>query len=179
MFKILLAEGNVQLRTLIKALIATHKDCTVCCEANNGVEAISKTVQLKPDLVILDFAMEGLNGLQVGDQLSKTYPELPIILHTFHGFSEMISQAKKVGIREVVTKGESGNALLDAIDRCLNKGERPGTLPLLDIPVRQYRTAEGTSECGLARGAACKERTKNAGSCCVNKPQSSRILSGC
>jgi CheY-like chemotaxis protein len=133
MFKILLAEGNVQLRTLIKALIETRKDLTVC-EANDGVEAISKTIKLKPDLVILDFAMGGLNGLQVGDQLSKTYPELPIILHTFHGFSEMISQAKKVGIREVVTKGESGNALLDAIDRNLNKRERPGTLPPLDIP---------------------------------------------
>jgi DNA-binding NarL/FixJ family response regulator len=85
MVKILLAEGNVQLRTLIKALIETRKDFTVCGEANNGVEAISKTVQLKPDLVILDFAMNGLNGLQVGSQLSKTFPDLPIILHTFHG----------------------------------------------------------------------------------------------
>jgi DNA-binding NarL/FixJ family response regulator len=133
MFKILLAEGNVQLRTLIKALIETRKDFTVCGEANNGVEAISKTVSLKADLVILDFAMSGLNGLQVGTQLSKTFPDLPIILHTFYGFPEMVSQAKKAGIREVVTKGESGNALLDAIDRCLNKGERPVTLPLLDI----------------------------------------------
>jgi DNA-binding NarL/FixJ family response regulator len=94
---------------------------------------ISKIIKLKPDLVILDFAMSGLNGLQVGAQISKTYPELPIILHTFYGFAEMISQAKKAGIREVVTKGESGNALLDAIDRCLNKGDRPGTLPLLHI----------------------------------------------
>lgn len=133
MFKILLAEGNVQLRTLIKALIETREDFTVCSEANNGVEAISKTVNLNPDLVVLDFAMGGLNGLQVGAQLSKTFPTLPIILHTFYGFPEMISQAKKAGIREVVTKGEPGNALLDAIDRSLNKGERLGTLPLLDI----------------------------------------------
>jgi DNA-binding NarL/FixJ family response regulator len=133
MFKILVAEGNVRLRTLIKGLIETRKDFTVCGEASNGIEAISKTVQLKPDLVMLDFAMEGLNGLQVGDQLSKTYPELPIILHTFHGFAEMISQAKKVGIREVVSKGASGNALLEAIDRSLGKSERPGNLPMLDI----------------------------------------------
>jgi DNA-binding NarL/FixJ family response regulator len=133
LFKILLAEGNVQLRTLIKALIETRKDFTVCGEANDGVEAISKTVALKPDLVVLDFAMGGLNGLQVGTQLSKTFPDLPIILHTFYGFPEMILQAKKAGIREVVPKGESGNVLLDAIDRSLNKGERPRDLPILDI----------------------------------------------
>jgi DNA-binding NarL/FixJ family response regulator len=136
MFTILLAEGaegNVQLRTLIKALIETRKDFIICGEANNGVEAISKTVQLKPDLVILDSAMNGLNGLQVGSQLSKTFPDLPIILHTFHGFSEMISQAQKSRIREVVSKGESDNALLDAIDRSLNKSDRIGTPPILNV----------------------------------------------
>jgi DNA-binding NarL/FixJ family response regulator len=119
--KILLAEGNVQLRRLIKALVETRSDFVVCGEANDGVEAITKTVKLKPDVVILDFAMTGLNGLQVGTQLSNTYLDLPIILHTFHAFSEMISQAKKSGIHEVVSKGEHGNALLEAIDRCARK----------------------------------------------------------
>ena len=118
MLKILLAEGNVQLRKLIKALVETRSDFVVCGEANDGVEAITKTVKLKPDVVILDFAMTGLNGLQVGTQLSNIDPDLPIILHTFHAFSEMISQAKKSGIREVVSKGEHGNDLLEAIDRC-------------------------------------------------------------
>ena len=118
MLKILLAEGNVQLRKLIKALVETRGDFVVCGEANDGVEAITKTVKLKPDVVILDFAMTGLNGLQVGTQLSNTYPDLPIILHTFHAFNEMISEAKKAGIREVVSKGEHGNVLLEAIDRC-------------------------------------------------------------
>ena len=132
MFKILLADDNVKIRTLTKALIETRKDFTVCGEANDGVEAISKAIKLKPDLVIVDFAMGLLNGLQVGTRLSKTLPDLPIILHSVYGFTAMVSEAKKAGIREVVTKGESGNALLDAIDRCLNKGERPGTL-LLDI----------------------------------------------
>ena len=116
---------------LTKALIETRKDFTVCCEASDGVEAISKAVELKPDLVIVDFAMGLLNGLQVGTRLSKTLPDLPIILHSVYGFTAMVSEAKKAGIREVVTKAESGDALLDAIDRCLSKSERPGTL-LLD-----------------------------------------------
>jgi DNA-binding NarL/FixJ family response regulator len=132
MFRILLADDNVKIRTLTKALIETRKDFTVCGEASDGVEAVSKAVNLKPDLVIVDFAMGLLNGLQVGAQLSKTLPDLPIILHSVYGFTAMVSEAKKAGIREVVTKAESGDALLDAIDRCLNKSERPGTL-LLDI----------------------------------------------
>jgi hypothetical protein len=45
----------------------------------------------------------------------------------------MISEAKKAGIREVVTKGESGNALLEAIDRNLSGDKRPGRQPVLDI----------------------------------------------
>jgi CheY-like chemotaxis protein len=160
LFKILLAEGNVQLRTLIKALIETRKYIIVCGEANNGMQAISKTVNLKPDLVVLDFAMSGLNGLQLGTQLSKTYPDLPIILHTFYGFAEIISQAQKAGIREVITKGESGNALLEAIDRNLSKDKRPGSLPLLDIAPDDSEPKE--SECGLMRaGARVVGRRKN------------------
>jgi DNA-binding NarL/FixJ family response regulator len=112
-----LAEGNVRLRKLIKALIETRSEFLYAVK-QNGVEAISKAVKLKPDVVILDFAMTGLNGLQVGTQLSNTYPDLRIILHTFHAFSEMISQARKSGIQEVVSKGEHGNTLPEAIDRC-------------------------------------------------------------
>jgi CheY-like chemotaxis protein len=60
--KILLVDGNTKLRALTKALIETKKDWLVS-EAANGYDAIVEVAKSKPDLVVLDFAMPGLNGL--------------------------------------------------------------------------------------------------------------------
>ncbi len=137
MVKVLLAEGNLKIRALLKSLVETREDFTVCGEANNGVEAVSKAIKLKPDVIVLDFAMTGLNGLEAGEQIAKSSPEMGIVLHTFHAFSEMISQAKKAGIDEVVSKGANGNKLLEAIDRCSNKGGQARTICTSDITPKQ------------------------------------------
>jgi DNA-binding NarL/FixJ family response regulator len=128
--KILLAEGNDKLRILVKALIETRDGWHVC-EAVDGHDAVSKALGLKPDLVVLDFAMSGLNGLQAAAKITAACPSLPTILYTFYGFSEMVAEAKKVGIREVVSKGERGELLLDAIEKHLEKTTRTLELPTL------------------------------------------------
>src|ERR1700742_2026408 len=144
--KVLLAEGNLKIRSLLKSLIETREDFRVCGEAKDGVDAISQTVKLKPDVVVLDFAMSGLNGLQVGAQLSKTFPEIGIVLHTFHAFEEMVSQAKKAGIQEVVSKGAHGGALLEAIERCSKKKPQQTTLSTPDISIKDEGQPKGPPE---------------------------------
>jgi len=63
--------------------------------------------------------MPELNGLQVAEQISRACPNLPIILHTIHDFPEMIAEAKRVGIREVVSKGDTAARLLDTVESLL------------------------------------------------------------
>jgi DNA-binding NarL/FixJ family response regulator len=117
--KILLAERHLKLRLLVKALIETREGWKVCGEVADGLEAVQKTLELKPDLVILDFAMSGLNGLEAAARILAAHPKMPVILHTFYGFEVMVAEAKKVGVSEVVGKGESGERLLAAIEKHL------------------------------------------------------------
>jgi CheY-like chemotaxis protein len=120
--KILLAECNAKIRLLTKSLIET-RDGWLVTEAMDGHDAIAKVAKLRPDLVVLDFAMPVLNGFETAARISKHFPNLPIILYTFYGFEAMSTEAKKHGIREVVDKTASGDILLETIARHI----RPAT----------------------------------------------------
>lgn len=117
--QILLADDNQVILQLLRRLIESHAGWQICGEAATGQEALAKAIELKPDLLVLDFAMPGLNGLQVAEQVSRACPNLPIILHTIHDFPEMIAEAKRVGIREVVSKGDTAARLLDTMESLL------------------------------------------------------------
>ena len=119
MLRILIADDHDVARSDIRALLENHAGWQVCGEAATGREALARAIELMPDLLVLDFAMPGLNGLQVAEQISRACPNLPIILHTIHDFPEMIAEAKRVGIREVVSKGDTAARLLDTIESLL------------------------------------------------------------
>ena len=119
MAQILLADDNQVILQLLRRLIESHAGWQVCGEAATGREALARAIELMPDLLVLDFAMPGLNGLQVAEQISRACPNLPIILHTIHDFPEMIAEAKRVGIREVVSKGDTAARLLDTMESLL------------------------------------------------------------
>ena len=119
MAQILLADDNQVILQLLRRLVESHAGWQVCGQAATGQEALSRAMELKPDLLVLDFAMPGLNGLQVAEQISRACPNLPIILHTIHDFPEMIAEAKRVGIREVVSKGDTAARLLDTMESLL------------------------------------------------------------
>jgi DNA-binding NarL/FixJ family response regulator len=123
--QILLVDDNQVILQLLRRLIESHAGWQICGEASDGQEALAKAVDLKPDLVVLDFAMPGLNGLQVAAQISRACPTLPIILHTIHDFPQMIAEAKKVGIREVVSKTDASARLLEVMETLLQ--EKPAT----------------------------------------------------
>ena len=125
MAQILLVDDNQVILQLLRRLIESHAGWQICGEASDGQEALAKAVDLKPDLVVLDFAMPGLNGLQVAAQISRACPTLPIILHTIHDFPQMIAEAKKVGIREVVSKTDASARLLEVMETLLQ--EKPAT----------------------------------------------------
>jgi DNA-binding NarL/FixJ family response regulator len=123
--QILLVDHNPQIRRLLKMLIEAQAGWHICGEAVDGQEAVDKATELKPDLIVLDFSMPILNGFQVAAKISETDPAVPMILFTIHVFPAMTAEAKKVGIREVVGKGDGAAAarLLEVIETLLR--ERP------------------------------------------------------
>jgi two-component system chemotaxis response regulator CheY len=104
---------------VLRALIESRTGWEVCGEAENGFAAVGKVRELKPDLVILDLAMPVMDGIRAARELLSIAPGLPILMHTMHGSPAVNLEAKKAGISKVISKGASGESLLEAIDELL------------------------------------------------------------
>ena len=143
MTRILIADGSDVVRKLLKLLIESRAGWTVCGEAIDGEEALRKSRELKPDLIILDLAMSGLNGLLAAREISKVLPSVPILLHTVNNIPAVIAEAKKFGIRRVIGKGGDGDALLNAIQEEL-AAKPQGIAALLEETATLGRNEEGT-----------------------------------
>lgn len=118
--RILIADDNQVARGLLNELISNHEEWEVCALVENGQEAVAKAAELKPDVIILDLAMPVMNGIDAARKISGIMPSIPIVLFTLHSFPAIELEAKKVGIRAVVSKSE-GRALLDAIEKLLKE----------------------------------------------------------
>ena len=117
--RILIADDNAMVRTALKQLL-TGLANSEFIEAEDGRQAISKALELDPEIVILDLAMPGMNGLTAAREISKAHPDTPIFLCTMYWSPHMEREAKSAGIRQVVSKARV-NILVAAVERLLNK----------------------------------------------------------
>jgi CheY-like chemotaxis protein len=82
--RVLVADDHPLIRKMLCQLFEREDEYDICAEAQNGQEAIDLALKHRPDLIILDFAMPVLNGLEAARQLKKIMPDVPIILFTQH-----------------------------------------------------------------------------------------------
>jgi DNA-binding NarL/FixJ family response regulator len=82
--RVLVADDHPMVRKMLCQIFEREDDYDVCAEAKNGQEAIELALNHRPDLIILDFTMPVLNGLETARRLKKIMPEVPIILFTQH-----------------------------------------------------------------------------------------------
>jgi DNA-binding NarL/FixJ family response regulator len=117
--RILIADDDASIRRLLRRLIENHADWTVCGDALNGADAVGKAAQLTPDIVVLDLAMPGMNGLQAAREISRKRPELPMLLLTVqHVSRELTTQAAHAGFRGAVSKS-TGSEVVRGIETLL------------------------------------------------------------
>ena len=135
-FRILIADDHSAVRSVLRALIESHADWQVCGEAVNGFEAVVKTEELKPDLLVLDMAMPIMDGITAAREISKSSATLPILMHTMHSSPTLDLEAQKAGAAQVVNKCDSGDKLIIAIESLLNAA-RGGTVAGADIRVAE------------------------------------------
>src|SRR5215472_8496425 len=102
--QILLADDHEITRRRLTELIQMHDGWEVCAAVEDGLEAVAKAEQLRPDIIILDLAMPRMDGLSVAREIKKIVPSTPIVLYTLHAIEALDLEAKKVGIRRVVSK---------------------------------------------------------------------------
>jgi DNA-binding NarL/FixJ family response regulator len=101
--KILVVDDNHHIRAAIRAAIQKRTDWIVY-EAEHGKIAVVMVATHKPHLVILDWSMPVMNGLEAAREISKIAPRLPIIMFTMYESSEVVEAALKAGIKHVFSK---------------------------------------------------------------------------
>ena len=106
MTRILIADGSAPVRRGLRTLLELNADWRVCGEAVDGVEAVAKACQLAPDLIVMDFSMPEMDGVQAAREIAKSGIDVPILLCTLHVSPEIIESARKAGMRGAISKAE-------------------------------------------------------------------------
>lgn len=120
MVRILVADDHQMVRLAVSQIIEqTDKNWIVCCEATNGNEAIKRAVELRPDLVMLDFAMPDLDGISAGKRIRAALPETPVLVYTFMVTPQLEAFVKASGLQGVVPKADT-QALIAEVRRVLS-----------------------------------------------------------
>lgn len=119
--RVLVADDHAILREGIRLMIEAQPEMQVVGEAADGREAISKTLDLKPDVVLMDIAMPVMNGLDATREIKKTVPETHVVVLTMHDGEEYVLQILHAGASGYVLKRAVGSELLSAI-RAVHQG---------------------------------------------------------
>jgi DNA-binding NarL/FixJ family response regulator len=113
--RILLADDHVTVRHGLKLLIEAEPDMTVVAEANDGEAAVRQALELKPDVVVLDISMPGMNGLAATRALRKARPDAVIVTLTRHADAAYLQELLRAGVKGYVLKRSAPTELLQAI----------------------------------------------------------------
>ncbi len=120
--RILVVDDHAVMRDGIRALLHTHDDMEVIGEASEGKEAVEKAQELSPDVVVMDIAMPGMDGLEATRRITKKNPKIKVLVLTQHDNKEYVISAIKAGSAGYVPKRALGSELISAI-RAVCRGE--------------------------------------------------------
>src|SRR5580698_9707087 len=114
--RILIADDHEVVRRGLVTLLQSHEGWEICGEATDGRAAVEKAKELKPDVVIVDIGMPGLNGLAATRQLVQQDPRCKVIVLTITDSDQVIREALDAGARGFVLKSDAARDLIAAVE---------------------------------------------------------------
>jgi two-component system, NarL family, invasion response regulator UvrY len=117
--RILVADDNPAVRHYLRSLLEQQSSWRVCDEARTGGEVIQRVKINPPDMILLDFQMPDINGLDVARQISEIFPEIPILMVTIHMSKQLAEAAQRAGVRGACAKSDVGS-IVEAVDALLH-----------------------------------------------------------
>lgn len=113
--RVLLADDHALLRLGLKKILEERPEWQVIAEAGDGRTAVRQTLELQPDIVILDIGMPLLNGIEATRQIVRRLPNVGILILSMHADEAYITQALRAGARGYLLKDSAGTELLRAV----------------------------------------------------------------
>jgi DNA-binding NarL/FixJ family response regulator len=135
--RVLLVDDHPFVLEGIRSCLATREGFEIVGEAANGKEAIEKSKELNPSVIIMDITMPVMNGLEATRHLRKSLPDVKVLILTVHEKREFTTQIIESGARGYVSKNSSPSELMRAIE-CVHRGETVFTQNMTEAFLKDY-----------------------------------------
>jgi DNA-binding NarL/FixJ family response regulator len=113
--RILIVDDQSLVRGAVRVLLESHPGWRVCGEAADGLEAIDKTRELHPDVVVMDLSMPNMSGLEATREIHSSFPKTQILILTLHYFPHLAKVVQRAGAQGCVLKSDSSRYLIPAV----------------------------------------------------------------
>jgi len=120
--RVLVVDDHAILRDGLRSLLDRQQDIVVVGEASSGEEALAQIGSLAPDIVLMDLAMPGMDGLEATRRLRRSHPDVKVLILTQHDDREYIAPALHAGAAGYVLKRSGGREVVNAIRQVFEQG---------------------------------------------------------
>jgi DNA-binding NarL/FixJ family response regulator len=154
---LLLADDHQIVRQGLQAILRTESDVRLVGEAADGPETIRLVERLRPDVLVLDLMMPGLNGLEVARQLARRAPQTGIVMLSMHANEAYVVEAFRVGAKGYVLKESGAEELIRAV-REVAAGRRYLSPPLSEQALGTYASRAAATQVDPYNTLTLRER---------------------
>jgi DNA-binding NarL/FixJ family response regulator len=143
--RLLLAEDQTLMRQGLKTILELEPDMKVVGEAEDGISAVKLALQLRPDIMLMDVQMPGLNGVEATAQICRAWPEAKVIILTTFDRDDYVFQGVRAGAMGYLLKDTPADQLVQTI-RKVRAGE---VFIQPEIASRALRAAVHPADAGI------------------------------
>lgn len=135
--RVLFADDHFVVRRGVRDLLESEPRCRVLGEARTGREVVSKAIELKPDVVILDVSMPELNGVEATRQIRSAVPHSKVLVLTMHDSEHLVRELLQAGALGYLLKTDAARDLVLAVES-LHEGRPFFTSPVARMVLQGY-----------------------------------------
>lgn len=120
--RVLLVDDHPLVRTGIRSCLVEHDEIEMAGEASNGVEAVRKATELRPDIILMDISMPEMNGLEATQEIRSLIPDARVIILTMHDNKDYVLSFIEHGARGYLLKDSHPDEILNAVKAVYSNG---------------------------------------------------------
>jgi DNA-binding NarL/FixJ family response regulator len=114
--RILIADDHEVVRSGLRGILEAQVNWEVVAEAADGKDAISKAIETKPDVAVVDYSLPAVNGLEVARQIRAQLPRTEVLIFTMYDNEMVVRELFKAGARGYLLKSDARRHLMNAIE---------------------------------------------------------------
>ena len=118
-YKILVVDDSDRFRQFLVLSLRRRAEFQFIYEASDGLEAVERAEELKPDLILLDIGLPGVNGIEAGRRIQKVSPSSKILFVSLESSADVVQEALQLGAHGYLLKADAARELLPAVDAVL------------------------------------------------------------